>query len=80
MNNPNPNADLRSKGEVHLQVMRISGGATEFAGLVRSMQRPELMQRLEVAVAEFEHWCGCAKEEGEGGNEGENDKDPCPYL
>ena len=60
--------------------MRISGGATEFAGLVRSMQRPELMQRLEVAAAGPERWCGCAKEEDEEGREGENEKDPCLYL
>ena len=65
---------------MHLQVMRSSGGAPEFSGPIRSKQRPELMQRLEVATAESEHWCGCAKEEGEGGSEGENDKDPCPYL
>ena len=54
--------------------------APEFSGPVRSMQRPELMQRLEVAAAGLERWCGCAKEEDEGGSEGENDKDPCPCL
>ena len=61
-------------------MMRSSGGTPEFSGPIRSMQRPELMHRLEVTAVELEHWYGCAKEEDEGGNEGGYDKDPCPYL
>ena len=51
--------------------MRISGGALKFSHLVRLMRRPELVQRLEVATAGFEHVCGCGKEEDEEGNKGE---------
>ena len=60
--------------------MKSSGGSPEFSGPIRSMQRPRLVQRLEVAAAELEHWCGRAKEEDEGGNEGKMIKTPCPYL
>ena len=38
------------------------------------------MRRSEVAAAELERWCGRVKEEYEGGNEGENDKDPLPLI
>jgi hypothetical protein len=34
------------------------------------------MQRSEVLAAELEYWCGCAKEEDEGGNEREMIKTP----
>ena len=60
--------------------MRSTGGAPEFSDPIRSMQQPRLVQRSEVAAAEFERSCGCAKEEDEEGSEGENEKDPCPYL
>ena len=60
--------------------MRSSGGAPEFSGPIRLMQRPGLMQWSEVAAAELEHWCGCAKEEDEGGSEGEMIKTPVPIY
>ena len=56
------------------------GGALEFSGLVRSMRRPELVQRPEDAAVGPERSCGCVKEEDEEGSEGENEEDPCPYL
>ena len=34
--------------------MRIGGGALEFSDLVMLMRRTELVQRLEVATAEYE--------------------------
>ena len=68
------------KEEGCLPVMRSSGGASEFSSPIRVMQKPRLMQWSEVAAAEFERSCGCMKEEDEEGSEGENEKDPCPYL
>ena len=56
--------------------MRSSGGTPEFSGPIRSMQRPELMQRSEVTAAELEHWCGGAKEK----TRGEMIKTPVPIY
>ena len=56
------------------------GGLPEFLGPIRLMQQPVLMRRSEVAAAELERWCSRVKEEDEGGNEVENDKDPLPLF
>ena len=63
---------------MRLWVMRSSGGSPEFSGPMRLMQRPATLQWSEVAAAELEYWCGCVKEEDEGGNEGEMIKTPIP--
>ena len=67
------------KIEVHLQVMRNSGGAPEFSGLVRSMQRPEFVQWSEVAEAELRRQRRCERKT-KARRQGGNDKDPCRYL
>ena len=51
--------------------MRSSDDAPEFSDPIRSMQQPRLVRRLEVAAAEFERSCDCAKEEDEEGSKGE---------
>ena len=60
--------------------MRSSGGAPEFSNPVRSMEGPDLMRRLEVATVELKHWCGCAKEQDEGGSKGKMIKTPVPIY
>ena len=62
--------DPRKKREARLQVMRIGGGALEFSDLVMLMRRPELVQRLEVAAAEYERSCGREEEEDKEGSRG----------
>ena len=60
--------------------MMDSGGAPEFSGLVRLMQRPELVQRSEVAATELEAAEESREEDEDEEARGEMKRTPRLYL
>ena len=50
----NPKNRAKEKREACLHTLRIGGGALDLSSLDRVMWRPELVQQLEVATAEYE--------------------------